>query len=164
LLVAGDWHNLNPIPATSDQQPVTSNHQPATGPSELILARVDALRRCDFGLVYDSYHPESNFRRQFPDREEYIRHGWAHLGKEFRIRSCSIIREEGDATSARVIFWLEFDLHGASQGYAELAWLEQDREGWRYRCGQKLTAGELPVPAARLDFSHFDRLAEKVIY
>jgi len=27
-----------------------------------------------------------------------------------------------------------------------------------------LAADELPVPAARLDFSHFDRRAEKVIY
>lgn len=143
---------------------MTTDQPPVTSPAELILARVEALRRCDFGLVYDSYHPASNFRRQFPDRDEYIRHGWAHLGKEFHIRSCTIIREESDAAAARVIFWLEFDLLGASQGYAELAWLERDGGGWRYRCGQKLTAEELPVPVARLDFSHFDQLAEKVIY
>jgi SEC-C motif-containing protein len=142
----------------------TSPQSPDTSPSALILARIEAFRHGDFGRVYDTYHPASNFRRQFPDRAEYIRHGWANLGKEFRIRSCTIIREECAATSARVIFWLEFDLHGASHGYAELAWLERDAEGWRYRCGQKLTADELPVPAARLDFSHFDRLADKVIY
>ena len=143
---------------------MTNDQSPAAPPSALILARVEALRRRDFGLVYDTYHPQSNFRRQFPDRDEYIRHGWAHLGKEFHIRSCAIIREESDVAAARVIFWLEFDLHGGSQGYAELAWLEREGGGWRYRCGQKLTAEELPVPAARLDFSHFDRLAEKVIY
>jgi len=143
---------------------MTNEQSPAARPSALILARVEALRRCDFGQVYDSYHPAANFRRQFPDRQEYIRHGWAHLGKEFHLRSCTIIREESDAAAARVIFWLEFDLHGGSQGYAELAWLEREGGGWRYRCGQKLTAEELPVPAARLDFSHFDRLAEKVIY
>ena len=143
---------------------MTSDQPSVTSPAALILARVEAFRRCDFGLVYDTYHPVSNFRRQFPDREEYIRHGWAELGKAFRIRTCSIIREECAATSARVIYWLELDLHGASHGYAELAWLERDREAWHYRCGQKLTADELPVPIAQLDFSYFDRVAEKVIY
>ena len=143
---------------------MTNPQPPDTSPAELILARVEALRRRDFGLVYDTYHPQSNFRRQFPDRDEYIRHGWAHLGKEFHIRSCAIIREESDVAAARVIFWLEFDLHGGSQGYAELAWLEREGGGWRYRCGQKLEAEAWPVPAAQLDFVHFEAVTEKVLY
>ena len=133
-------------------------------PSQLILARVAAFRRCDFGFIFDSYHRGSNFRRQFDDREEYIRYGWANLGKEFRIDVCTIIREEVSGGSARVIFFLGFELNGTRQEYAELAWLEDDGDGWRYRCGQKLTADEWPVPVAQLDFRHFDEAPGKVLY
>jgi SEC-C motif-containing protein len=133
-------------------------------PGQFILNRADAFRRCDFGFIYDSYHRSSNFRRQFPDREEYIRYGWAHLGKEFHISDCRIIREERDGSAARVIFWMEFVLHGEGQRYAELAWLEQVGGEWLYRCGQKLVADELPVPRGQLDFCHFDQVPGKVIY
>lgn len=133
-------------------------------PSQLILSRVEAFRRCDFGFIYDSCHPDSNFRRQFPDRDEYIRHGWANLGKEFRILACAIIREETGDGRARVIFSLEFEMHGTRQLYAELAWLEDSGAGWLYRCGQKLTPDEFPVPVARLDFCHFDEAPNKVLY
>ena len=135
-----------------------------SSPAQLILNRVDAFRRCDFGFIYDSCHPESNFRRQFPDREEYIRYGWANLGKEFRILTCTVIREEIDGDGARVIFFLAFELHGQRQEYAELAWLEDAGAGWRYRCGQKLTPDEFPVPVDRLDFHHFDEAPNKVLY
>ena len=133
-------------------------------PSQLILARVEAFQRCNFGFIFASYHPASNFRRQFPDRDEYIRYGWANLGKEFRIHACRVIREERDGNSARVIFWMEFELHGVRQSYAELAWLEADGTGWRYRCGQKLEPEAWPVPAAQLDFVHFETVTEKVLY
>jgi len=61
-----------------------SIRESVTSPSQFILARVDAFKRCDFGFIFDSYHRDSNFRRQFADRDEYIRYGWANLGKEFR--------------------------------------------------------------------------------
>jgi SEC-C motif-containing protein len=133
-------------------------------PADLIRSRVDAFRRCDFGFIFDSYHPASNFRRQFPDREEYVRYGWATLGKDFRIMGCRILRAEDGAVAARVIYRLEFELHGERHHYAELAWLEDSGEGWRYRCGQKLMPEEWPVPAGKLDFIHFDNIAEKVLY
>ena len=133
-------------------------------PSQLILARADAFRRCDFGFIFDSYHPDANFRRQFPDRDEYVRYGWANLGKEFRILKCDILREEQGGVSARVIFLLEFDLHGERQRYAEMAWLEDAGEGWRYRCGQKLAVEEWPVSITQLDFRHFDEAVDKVLY
>ena len=94
-----------------------SIRESVTSPSQFILARVDAFKRCDFGLIFDSYHRDSNFRRQFIDRDEYIRYGWANLGKEFRIRSCAIIREEVVGSSARVIFTLEFELHGQRNNF-----------------------------------------------
>lgn len=136
----------------------------ARTPAQLILARVEAFRRCDFGFIFDSCHPVSNFRRQFPDREGYIRHGWANLGKEFHIHSCRIVREESREAEARVIFWLEFEHHGVRQGFAELAWLEKQDAEWRYCCGQKLAGDELPVPVAQLDFRHFDEAGDKVVY
>jgi SEC-C motif-containing protein len=143
---------------------MTSLQPPNSGPAALILARVEAFRRCDFGFIYDTYHLASNFRQQFPDREEYIRHGWANLGKEFHLLACRILKEAAEGSSARVIFWLEFELHGVRHGYAELAWLAETGEGWLYRCGQKLTAEELPVPKAQLDFCHFEQVTDKVVY
>jgi uncharacterized protein YchJ len=143
---------------------MTSPRPAVSSPAQLILARADAFRRCDFGFIFDSYHSASNFRRQFADRDDYIRYGWANLGKEFRILACAIVREEVTAQQARVIFTLAFELHGNRQSYAELAWLEQDGARWYYRCGQKLTDEELPVPVASLDFHHFDAVAEKVLY
>jgi SEC-C motif-containing protein len=137
---------------------------PVSGPSHLILARVEAFRRCDFGFIFDSYHQDSNFRRQFRDRDAYIRYGWANLGKDFRIVACSILREEFAGTTARVIYLLEFELHGVRQRYAELVWLEDAGMGWRFRAGQKMTPEEWPVPVGHLDFNHFDSRAEKVIY
>ena len=143
---------------------MTSPQPPASSPSVLILNRVEAFRRCDFGFIFDTYHPDSNFRRQFADRDEYIRYGWANLGKDFRILDCRILREEQDLVSARVIFLLEFELHSERQRYAELAWLEDVGEGWRYRCGQKLTAEDWPVTITQLDFRHFDEAVDKVLY
>ena len=143
---------------------MSSPQPPLLRPSELILARVEAFRRCDFAFIYASYHPQSNFRRQFPAEDEYIRYGWAHLGKEFRILDCTIIREEQSGATARVIYLLTFELHGERQRYAELAWLEDAGDGWRYRCGQKLVPEEWPVAGGRLDFKHFTGAAEKVIY
>jgi SEC-C motif-containing protein len=143
---------------------MTSPQPPASSPSVLILNRVDAFRRCDFGFIFDSYHPDSNFRRQFPDRDDYVRYGWANLGKDFRILGCRVIRETVAGREGRVIFILEFELHGEQQRYAEMAWLEQVGEGWRYRRGQKLAAEEWPVTAERLDFSHFDAAVDKVLY
>ena len=46
-------------------------------PSELIIARSEAFARGDFGFIFDTYHSESNFRRQFPDRDEYLEFGKA---------------------------------------------------------------------------------------
>lgn len=137
-----------------------------TGPSPatLILARVEAFRRCEFGDIYDSYHADSNFRRQFPGREEYIRYGWATLGKDFRITGCRILREEIDGDSARVIHLLEFELNGHRQRYAELVWLAIEGGRWACRCAQKLTPDEWPVAPDALDFVHFTAVADKVLY
>lgn len=135
-----------------------------TSPAQLIEERAAAFRRCDFGFIFDSYHPDSNFRRQFVDREEYIRYGWANLGKEFRGLDCTIVREEVGEKSSRVIFAMEFEFHGERQRYAELAWLETAGGRWLYRCGQKLTAEELTVPVGELEFRHFEDVADKVIY
>lgn len=150
------------MPAPSPEPPAPE--VPAPSPSALILARAEAFRRCDFGFIFDSYHADSNFRRQFPERDEYVRYGWASLGKDFRILACSVVREAVADRAARVILLMEIELHGARQRYAELAWLEDDGAGWRYRCGQKLPQDDWPVPAPLLDFCHFDTVKDKVLY
>ncbi len=137
---------------------------PDDSPARLILARAAAFRRCDFGFIFDSYLQASNFRRQFPDRDEYLRYGWANLGKDFRILDCTIVKEAVNGLHARVIFTMTIELHDERRCYAELAWLENDGDGWRYRYGQKLAGDELPHQLGELDFRHFDEAVDKVCY
>lgn len=133
-------------------------------PSELILARVEALREADYGSVFDSYHSASMFRQQFQERDEYIRFGWAHLGKNFRIRQCRILQSDPSPPQARVIFHVEMDVAGEPRAYVEMASLQQEGGQWRYLCGQKIEAAELPCPLEQVDFETFDRIEQKVIF
>jgi uncharacterized protein YchJ len=133
-------------------------------PSALILARAAALRRADYGYIFDSYHSASMFRQQFQQREDYVRFGWACLGKDFRILHCRIIAEEISGPEARVIFYMEIEVHGEAKAYAELAWMFREGGAWRYHRGQKIEESELPCPPGQLDFETFERVEQKVIF
>ncbi len=133
-------------------------------PSEFIQARAEAFKQADYGFVFDSYHTDSMFRQQFTDRDEYIHFGWANLGKEFRIRECRVLKEDVASSGARVIYFMEFEISGQCQAYAELAWLQREEGAWRYHRGQKITADELPCPLDQIDFDTFDQIGEKAIF
>ena len=100
-------------------------------PPELILARSQAFSRGDFGFIYDSYHSESNFRRQFTERDEYLEFGKASLGQDYQITSCQVLDEKIDAHESQVIFLMEMKAQGNVQQYAELAWLQHENGAWR---------------------------------
>ena len=133
-------------------------------PPELILARIEALRAADYGSVFDSYHSASMFRQQFPQRDEYIRYGWAHLGKSFRVRQCRVLKNDSSQRQARVIFYVEMEVEGQPRAYAEMACLQKEDGAWRYCHGQKIEATELPCPPDQLDFDTFERIDQKVIF
>jgi SEC-C motif-containing protein len=133
-------------------------------PAELITARSQAFNRGDFGFVYDSYHSESNFRRQFPSREDYLRYGRSYLAPEYQIVCCEILAEKIGDDEAQVVFLIEMQAHGNVRHYAELAWLRSEGHQWRYHRGQKMTEEELPENKQLVTFTDFAKLEPSSIY
>jgi SEC-C motif-containing protein len=143
---------------------MNTNNLSACTPAELIAARSAAFARGDFGFIYDSYHSESNFRRQFALREEYLTFGRGSLGQDYRIVSCQILLEHVAPCESQVVFLMEMKVHGKLQRYAELAWLRRENAAWRYHRGQKMTAEELPENPQELSFADFARLDPATIF
>ena len=80
------------------------NNLSTYSPSDLIIARSEAFARGDFGFIFDTYHSESNFRRQFSDRDDYLEFGKASLGADYEITRCQILQEQESADEARLSF------------------------------------------------------------
>lgn len=133
-------------------------------PADVILARAAAFREADFGTIFDTYHTRAAFRQQFPDRNEYIRFGWASLSKDFRILQCRIIAEDISLPEARVIYFMELEVGGERRSYAELTWLLREENLWRCHRSQKIEADELPCPPGMLDFDAFEKFEPKAIF
>ena len=133
-------------------------------PAELIMARSQAFGRGDFGFIHDSYHPESNFRRQFPDRAEYCRYGMDNLRPDYRIIDCRVLDEDCGDEESRVVFLMRMDVQGATVCFAELAWLRKVGREWRYHRGQKMTSSELPDEPENLSFGDFSDLDPDTVY
>lgn len=137
---------------------------PGMTPSELIRQRVDAFVHGDFGFIYDSYHSDSNFRRQFPVREAYLELGQRSLSQDFEVDGCRILIEKVDDGIAQVIFVMDMRTHGHPQRYAERAWLEVEAGCWRYHHSQKITHDELPPDPQSLTFEDFEKLDPATIF
>ena len=133
-------------------------------PSDLIIARSEAFARGDFGFIFDTYHSESNFRRQFSDRDDYLEFGNACLGADYEITRCQILQEQESADEGQVIFLMEMKVQGAVQQYVELAWLHREEKSWRYHRGQKLTQDEFPEEPHSLSFDDFAKLDPSTIF
>lgn len=133
-------------------------------PSELILARSEAFSRGDFGFIYDSYHSESNFRRQFVERDQYLELGKASLSQDYQISGCQVVEYQQVDDEAQVVFLIEMKVHGAPQRFAELAWLRQENEMWRYHRGQKISNEELPEDPQSLRIADFAKLDPSTIF
>jgi len=118
----------------------------------------------DFGSVYDSYHPDSNFCRQFPDRQAYIEYAETALSSDFDLDQCRILRERVEAESARVIYYLDFRFRGERSENFELALLLLTGEGWRIHSSQKLTREEYVGEVDAIDWDDFERSPEKFIF
>ena len=133
-------------------------------PSQLILARSRAFTAGDFEFVYDSYHPEANFRRQFPDRQAYLDYGRSVLAADFAIHECRILQEKVEGEQARVIYYLDARFRGERVETFELALLLPTGEGWRYYSGQKLPRSEFAGEVGEIAWEDFERAAEKIVF
>ena len=133
-------------------------------PSELIFERNQAFLKQDFGFVYDSFHSESNFRRQFVERDEYIAVGKSSLAQDFHIVDCQVLGESIVGVEAQVIFLMEMEAQGVRQRYAELAWLRVEGHEWRYHRGLKVTEEDFPEDLDELNFEYFSRLDHSTVF
>lgn len=133
-------------------------------PSELIIARSDAFARGDFGFIYDSYHSESNFRRQFVERSEYIEFGRMTLGQDYQIISCEVLDQKESDDETQVIFLMKMKVHGVVQSFAELAWLRCEDNTWLYHRGLKMTNDDLPDNPQSLCFDDFSTLDQSTVF
>ena len=133
-------------------------------PSELILARSEAFSRGDFGFIFDSYHSESNFRRQFIEREEYLGFAQSSLGQDYQITHCEVLQHQQNDNEAQVIFLMEMKFQGSMQQYAELAWLRQENDAWCYHRGLKIPNEELPESPQSLSFADFAKLDQSTVF
>jgi SEC-C motif domain protein len=134
-------------------------------PAEILALRVRAFRLGDFGVIYDSYHADSFFRAQFPDRDDYIRYAWAHLRRDFRIRSCRVLGARQPASDEyHLIFHQIVEVADGLVETLEMARFFETEEGWRYHSSQKMEHGEFSGAPEAIRFVDFDRLHPKVFF
>ena len=133
-----------------------------TSPSEIILARCKAFSEGDFAFIYDTYHPDSFFRRLYPDRDAYLSFGHSVLAHDFRIRECRILREEISGEGARVIYYLDAVFQGRRLESFELCRLLRQGEGWLYRATQKMEREEFAGEIGEIGWDDFERVENKV--
>lgn len=125
---------------------------PCYGPSELVMARAEAFRLNNFGFIFDTFHPDSSFRQQFPDRADYVKYGLATLNEDYRIEECQVLKEQIDDAVAQVLFYLRVHYQGEALEYLELSEFHRLPEGWRYLHSHKMERQELERPLDEITF------------
>jgi SEC-C motif domain protein len=132
-------------------------------PSELILKRCRAFVEGDFAFIYDTHHPDSFFRRIYPDRDSYENYGRSTLREAFRIRECRILHEEVTGDLARVIYYLDSEYKGERLESFELCRLRREEGGgWLYQATQKLERREFSGDIEGIGWDDFDRIDDKL--
>lgn len=138
---------------------------PELEPAEILTLRVRAFRLGDFGVIYDSYHDDSFFRAQFPDRDAYIRYAWAHLRRDFRIRTCRVLAvRQHSADEHHLIFHQIVEVADGLVETLEMARFYTTPQGWRYHSSQKIERSEFPGAPETIRFADFDRMQPKVFF
>ncbi|WP_432821261.1 YchJ family metal-binding protein [Trichloromonas sp.] len=133
-------------------------------PAELVQRRGQAFASGDFAFIYDTYHPDSNFRSQFPDRTAYVAMGKNSLGKDFRIDQCRVLKEAVRSEEARVLFYLDTCYRGQREETFELSLFLLTEAGWRYHSSQKLARADFSGPLEAIDWVDFEQVKDKVFF
>lgn len=142
----------------------TSGELSGLSPGEVLQARAAAFERGDYGLIFDSYHADSMFRQQFPDRNAYLAYGREQLTGEYRIHACRVLQEVVEGSCARVISLLEFERSGTRLQLLELTWMLPVGRSWRVHSAQKQAPGDFACPPEEVGFEDFARITDAVIF
>ncbi|OQY20626.1 MAG: hypothetical protein B6I36_00395 [Desulfobacteraceae bacterium 4572_35.1] len=111
-------------------------------PTQLVKARARAFAENDFAFIYDTFHPDSNFRLQFPNRSQYISYGLTTLTDDYLIKECRVLNEVVDGAVAQVLFYLKVHYQGKDEEYFELSEFQPVDSCWRYLQSHKLSRSE----------------------
>lgn len=126
-------------------------------PAKLVEARVTAFRNNNFGFIFDTFHPDSNFRIQFPDRNQYIAYGLSTLDSDYKIETCKIIEERIDSTKAHVLFYLKVSYQGNEDEYFELSEFHTVEQNWLYVQSHKLPCSEFGDAHDKITMEHVEQ-------
>ncbi len=133
-------------------------------PADMVRARARAFDEGDFGFIYDTYHGDSYFIRQFPDRAAYLSYGQSSLASDFEICKCRILKERIEGDEARVMFYLETMFKGERTENFELSLFMMTELGWRYHSSQKLDRDDYPGGIEDIDWDDFEKVKDKVFF
>jgi SEC-C motif-containing protein len=147
-----------------DRKPAVVSIPEDLSPAELVLRRGQAFTVGDFAFIYDTYHPDSNFRSQFPERQAYLAMGKNSLGKDFRIDQCRVLKEEVGAEEARVLFYLDTCYRGEREETFELSLFLLTGAGWRYHSSQKMARDDFSGAVEAIDWADFEQVTDKVFF
>jgi len=123
-------------------------------PAQLVRARATAFNNNDFAFIYDTFHPQSNFCRQFPERNSYIAYGQSTLCNDFKIKACTILEEQVETATALVLFYLKVDYQGTEDEYYELSEFQLLDRCWRYRQSNKLQCCDFSGSIDEITIAH----------
>ena len=133
-------------------------------PEKLIDQRFRDFLAGDFGAIWDSYHPESNFRNAFPDREEYCRYGEAELAGALVYEECRVLRSDVVDNRARVLLLNRFVDGEESHLYFEYANLVMNDGVWSYYSGARLEREAFSGEPEELSWEEFKALSDMVFF
>ncbi|WP_321392019.1 hypothetical protein [uncultured Desulfuromusa sp.] len=131
-------------------------------PLQFLNKRFSALMSGDYGFVYDSYHCDAPFLRQFHDRKDYIDFARQQLASivvtDWRCLRHRIIDEKQQES----LLVMNITVGERTQFFYELALLIETGSGWRYHSAQKLGVDDYTGSPDLIDFSHFDTATPKI--
>ncbi len=124
-------------------------------PQDFFNARFAALQRRDYPAVYDTYHPDAPFRRQFSNAASYQQYAAGHLA-QIAVEAWQYLDTRWlSVAEVECLLSLRVRASGTIAEFYELARLLKDGEQWRYHSAQKLSPDEVPA-GTPVDFSLFD--------
>lgn len=133
-------------------------------PSDVIRLRCEALKMGRYDLVYDTAHSESNFRKHFPRKLDYLVYAEASLKGEIHFADYALCEQRKREDEALVLFVTEFLANAERHKLVEVAHLRLTPKGWRYLYGEKVRFEDLPPVPDPLTFEAFEAVTEKTVY
>lgn len=133
-------------------------------PEEFIEKRFQDFVNGHFGAIWDSYHPEGNFRRAFPDRDAYRSYGAAELAGTFRFESCQVLLQDRVGQRARVMLLNRFKDGEEEHVFFEYANLVAIDGTWHYFSGARLERDKFAGAAEEITWETFKELSDGVFF